>query len=394
MRSRLLLFYTVAVFMWIAIYGYIPYVAPYGEVLGADFRMIGIIAGAYGFTQMLVRFPLGILSDKLRMRKIFIILGLFFAKLSGLVVYVFPTPGALLASRTLAGVAVSSWVIFMILGASYYTREETTKSVGYLNAMNALGRMIALLGGGFAAESMGFSYAFLFSGVAGVIGLALSFFLVEKKPDMAGSTKDGFKKPLTIKALLGVARNRQLLSASILCILVQYIPFATTFGFIPVAATRLGAGNMMLGVLGFVTLFPALLVSPLAGTVLPRKLGVKYTLVISFLLTGLGVAAVPFCQSLWQLFAVQLISNTGTAIGLTLLMGLCIQDISGEQRGTAMGFFQAVYGFGMFLGPFVMGWISHSVGLTEAFLFTGAIGAVGAIASVIYVNKGYLRYIY
>ena len=386
MRNRLPIFYAFTVFLWFAVYAYKPFVAPYGEYLGADFRLIGIIAGAYGFTQMLLRFPLGILSDKLRMRKIFIIGGIFLAALSGFVVFIFPTPLALLIARGLAGMSVSSWVIIMILGSSYYSQEETVKSVGFLNATNALGRMLALLIGGFIAERLGFSHAFLLSGIVGLIGLVLAIGIKEKKPEASSV------KPPGIRDLLSVVHNHQLLSASILCILVQYIPFATTFSFVPVAAVRLGASNMQLGLLGLMSIIPGLLVSPLAGTVLPQKLGVKYTLVISFIFAGLGSAAIPFCQSLWQLFLVQLVSNTGIAAAATLLMGLCIQDISNEQRATAMGFFQAVYGIGIFLGPFATGWISHEFGLMSAFLVTGVVGAVGAVGTVLCVNRGYLKY--
>jgi len=387
MSRRLVIFYTTPVFLWIALYAYMPYVAPLAEVLGADFRLIGIIAGAYGFTQMLLRFPLGILSDKLQMRKAFIVLGLVFAALSGFVVFFFQSPASLLLSRALAGVSVSSWVIFMILGASYYKREETTKAVGYLNSTNALGRMTAMLLAGFVAERMGLSYAFLLSGIAALIGFVLALGIEEKKPEANA-------KPPSIKDLLGVARNHQLLSASILAILTQYIPFATAFAFTPVVATGLGATNMQLGLLGFVAMLPSLFISPLAGTLIPKKLGVKNSLVLSFVLAGLGAAAIPFSQSLWQVFVAQTVSNIGsTAMGLTLLMGLCIQDIPNERRGTAMGFFQAVYAFGMFMGPIGLGWISFWLGLNVAFVFTGIIGLTGALLTLLFVSRGYLRYI-
>jgi len=385
MRNRLPLFYATSVLLWIALYAYIPYVAPYGEELGANHGLIGMIAGAYGFTQMLLRFPLGILSDKLRMRKNFIIIGLFIAAISGFIVYIFPSPTSLLAARGLAGIAVSSWVIFLILGASYFRNDETVKSSGYLNATNALGRTFALLLGGIMAERFGFSHAFLLSGIVAVIGLVLSFGIVEKKPEI-------LKDPPRIRELLNVVRNHQLLSASVLAVIVQYIPFATTFAFTPVIAIRLGANNMQLGWLGLISVLPGLFVSPLAGTILPKKLGIKHTLVISFIIAGVACIAVPFCQTLWQLFLVRMIGNAGTAASLTLLMGLCIQDIPTEHRATAMGFFQAVYGGGMFLGPFVMGWISHGFGLAPAFIFTGVLGIIGAVLSVVFINKGFLRY--
>ena len=55
-----------------------------------------------------------------------------------------------------------------------------------------------------------------------------------------------------------------------------------------------------------------------------------------------------------------------------------------------MGFFQAVYGLGMFLGPFVMGWVSHGFGMMPAFVFTGGIGVLGIALSVVFVRRGQL----
>jgi len=366
-----------------ALYTYVPYVTPYAEQMEADLRLIGLIAGAYGFVQMVIRFPLGIFSDRVQKRKIFILMGLLFAGLSGLVVFFFSSPIALLVSRSFAGVTAATWVTITILGSSYYRSNETVKSIGLLNAANGFGRMAALFLGGFVAEWLGFSHAFLLGGVLGLIGLVLGFGIVEKKPEAVQG------EPPSIAVLLDVARNQQLLCASLLAIFSQYIQFATTFGFTPMVAAQMGASNYLLGLLGMISTLPALLVSPFMGKI-SNKIGITGTLVICFAMAGIGSALVAVCQNLEQLFVVQLISSIGVAGLMTLLMGLSIRDIPGERRATAMGFFQAVYGLGMFLGPFTVGWIGHGFGMMSAFVFTGAIGALGVILSVIFVRRGQL----
>lgn len=387
MTYRLPLFYIVCIFFWMALYAYVPYVTPYAEQMDADLRLIGLIAGAYGFVQMVIRFPLGIFSDKVQKRKIFVLIGLFFAALGGLVVYFFSHPVALLVSRSFGGVTAATWVTFTILGASYYKQEDTIKSIGVLNAANGFGRMTALFLGGLVAEWMGFSYAFLLAGVFGIVGLILGFWMVEKKPE-AGADGSSSNAP-SFTDLLDVAKNRQLLTASILAILSQYIMFATTFGFTPMVATGMGASNVQLGLLGMVSTLPALLVSPfMAGVV--KKTGIAVALAVLFTFSGVGTILVAFCDNLVQLFAAQILSAVGLAGLMTILMGLSIRDIDAERRAAAMGFFQAVYGLGMFLGPFVVGLTGHGVGLMPAFIVTGMIGIVGAIASVICVNKKYL----
>ena len=379
-KNRPWLFYVVVSFFWFSLYAYVPYVTPYADEMGTGMRLMGLIAGAYGLTQMIVRFPLGIFSDRLRRRKIFVQLGIGFAALSGFLAFLFPSPVMLLVMRALGGVAASAWVTFTVLGASYYKADQSTKVMGNMGAANAFGRMIALLCGGLIAQWLGIPYAFLLGGIAGVVGLVISFGVKENRP-MEGKT------PPNLAGLLEVARNRQLIFCSILGILSMYISFATTFGFTPLAAAQMDASQFQLGMLGVLSTGPAVFISPLAGTVLPKKLGPSVTLAAGFIVAGVGSALVAISGSLWMLFTVQILASLGGAIVGTLLLGLCIRDISLEKRATAMGFFQAVYGLGMFLGPFVTGHISHGFGLMTAFVFTGLVGLLGAVLAVVFGRR-------
>jgi len=377
-----LIFYIAVSFFWFSLYSYVPQVTPYAEYLGADMRLVGLIAGAYGFTQMLIRIPLGILSDKLRRRKIFVQLGLLLAAIAAFLAFFSPSPIMLLLMRGIGGFAAAAWVTFTVLGASYYKPDETGKCMGYLSSANAFGRMLALLAGGIIAQRLGMSYAFLIGGIAGVLGLIISFGIKENRPQLQQNRPK----------VLDVARNKQLLCCSILGILAMYISFATTFGFTPLAAVRLEASPFQLGLLGVLSTAPAIFISPLAGNIMPKKLGSATTLALGFLLAGAGSALVAATSSLWSLFAVQIIASIGGAIVGALLLGLCIRDISAERRATAMGFFQAVYGIGMFLGPFITGQISHSIGLMAAFVFTGVIGLLGAVLAVVFAKWNALKY--
>ena len=382
MSKRLPLFYAVTAIFWFALYAYVPYVSPYSELLGADLRFIGLIVGSYGFTQMLIRFPLGILSDRLGMRKIFVLSGLFFTGLAGLVVYLLPHPMTMLLSRSLGGVAAASWVTFAILAASYYPADQASKSMGYINAANAFGRMTAFFLGGLAAELMGVPYAFLLGGAAGLVGLVIGIGINEDATE-GGSTP-------SFADLFGLVRDKQLLCASFLSILTQYVLFATAFGFTPLYAYRLGTNHFQLGMLGVAATMPGFLVSPLAGSIIPRKIGTKNMLAIGFAMMAVGCGLIVFVNSIWQLFAVQIIISTGNVLAYTLLMGLSIQHIPSERRATAMGFFQAVYGLGMFLGPFVTGWLAHGMGLTTAFALQGFVGLFGMAAVFAFAKKGHL----
>jgi predicted MFS family arabinose efflux permease len=298
---------------------------------------------------------------------------------------VFPGEYALLATRALGGVAASAWVTFAVLGAAYFPPNETAKVMGTLSAFNALGRMAALLAGGVVAHFFGLPFTFLLGGMAGAIGVFLALAIKEIPPEPD-------KSPPTTAELFAVAKNRQLLACSVLGILCMFISFATTFGFIPLAAAQHGASQLQLGMLGVVSTVPGIFRAPFAGSFMPKKLGAPATLVIGFLVAGAGSALIAAGNSLPFLFTVQIIGSIGQAILGTLLLGLCIRDIPAERRATAMGFYQAVYGLGMFLGPFFMGQISYIFSLEAAFIFTGTIGILGAVTTIFYARRGCLTY--
>jgi MFS family permease len=147
-----------------------------------------------------------------------------------------------------------------------------------------------------------------------------------------------------------------------------------------------------LGLLGVVSTLPGIFIAPLAGNFMPRKFGATATLVAGFLIAGIGSALVAFSSTLVMLFAVQIFANVGNAILGTLLLGLCIRDIPAHGRATAMGFYQAVYGIGMFAGPFITGQLSYALGLEVAFVFIGLVGIFGALCTLIYSKRDSLMY--
>lgn len=49
------------------------------------------------------------------------------------------------------------------------------------------------------------------------------------------------------------------------------------------------------------------------------------------------------------------------------------------KRATAMGFYQAIYGLGMFLGPLAMGGMGDLLTLNEGFIILGLLGCVTSI---------------
>ena len=378
-KKNIRLFIFVTAFYWFSMYAYIPTFSPYIESLGASHKMIGLILGSYGFTQMLIRIPLGIYSDRINKKKIFVNIGILLSFLSTTGMWFAETPALILVFRSLAGASAATWVSFTVLFSSYFEKDDTAHAIGLINASNKSGQVAGMLLGGIIAQSLGQQFPFLLAAAGAVVGFALSLKVDENK--------DINHQAITFKEIIKVARNKSLLTVSFLAILMMMIAHSTTFGFIPVAAKNLGATSFHLGLLTTITTIPGILSSYLSGSYFSQRLGEKNTVTIGFLLLAISCLMVPLINQLYLLYFNQMLNGFAQGMIFPVLMGLSIKNVEANKRGTAMGFFQAIYGLGMFIGPIFVGTISDFAGLKMGFWMIGLVGILGAVLSRFYKNE-------
>jgi len=376
---RIPLFGVVTSLYWFSMYAYVPILSPYAESLGASYKMIGLIVGSYGFTQMLLRIPLGIFSDKIGKRKLFVIWGIITSLISAVGMWLFKNPPSLLLFRSLSGGAASSWVAYTVLFSSYFSQQDAPKAIGIINSFTTIGQMSATLIGGYAAQRFGQPSTFIIATLGGLLGLILALAIVENK--------DTKRQPLTIPQLLSVSKNYNLLLVSGLAILVQFITFATTYGFTPVAAKKIGANDIQLGLLATFSALPAVFASAASGSFFSRRYGEKRVIAVSFVIISIACAVIPFIKDIYWLYISQAIGGIGRGLVFPLLMALSIKSVDDSKRATAMGFFQAIYGIGMFLGPTFTGFMSDMLGLVWGFILTAILGFSGALISSRFIDK-------
>lgn len=367
MKHKKIVFSSVMVLFWFSLYAYVPQMTNYAKEMGASYKVVGLIAGAYGFSQTILRIPLGILSDKLHNRKIFILIGLFSAIASALLIYVFPSPITLFVGRLLAGIASATWVNFTVLFLSYFKPSESAKAIGVATSNSKIGQLFAMFIGGFISIKYGIRNIFLLSIIFGLIAFVLGFFIAED------NTSPLNEKQKTPGSILTVIKDKRILQLSLLGSLVQFISYSTSFGFTPLIANNVGANNLQLSYLSVAYTLPQILFSIISGTILVKKLGVKNTLLLGFGMTTLTCFITPFAPNLMVLYIMQFASGVGNAITFPLLMSMVIKDVDSDLMTTTMGFYQAAYGFGMILGPIILGSVGDIFGLTFGFIVIGLI---------------------
>ncbi len=361
-RHGFLLSLGIALF-WGSLYVYYPTLAPYAQTLGANLAQVGLIVGSYGLTQAILRIPLGLYADWRGIRKPIALLGCAVSLLGALGLALAQTPGQVFWFRALTGVAAATWVATAVMLAGYFPPRRAVRASSLAVFLTAAGQVFGTSTGGVLAEAWGWRAPFLVAaGVAFLGGLVVA--RVAEPPALAE------REPATLGQIVEYARSRQLVLASVAAALLQYVSTATTGGFVPLYAQSLGASPAQLGWVTTVMWVGHGLGAALAG-VLVERLGERRLLLLGASVMVATTLAVPFCGSVPLLIGLRAAYGLGAGSVLPVLMGLSIKFVREEGRAAAMGFYQAVYGVGMFVGPSLSGVLAQRWG-TAAVFWSGA----------------------
>jgi len=375
-KAQRLLFTTITILYWTSMYVYVPTLSPFLSDRGLSLPFIGIVLGSYGFVQMFVRFPLGILSDRFGKRKPFILLGMLTACISCLLFIIPDSWTWPLAGRLMAGVCASTWVAFTVLYASYFGAGQTGRAMGNISVMTVSGQMIGMLFSGWLTDGFSANAPFIVGAIIAILGLLLAFWLKEPRSELK-------EQPgMSFAMIKNVVRTKTLLQVSLLSILAHGILFITMFGFTPLKAQEMGADGIKLTLLVFAFMLPHAFASLVTARWFTPKFGYWGTIGAGFILSTICTGAMVFADSFGFLVATQAINGFAQGLHMPLLLGLAIRDVELPGRATAMGLYQALYAIGMFSGPFLAGWLNESYGLNGGFVFGSLLGAV-AFALVI-----------
>ena len=372
-RISTILFLFGVMFFWGAVYIYMPILPPYAQMVGGSLQAAGLVMGAYGLSQLILRMPLGIWVDYLGSRKPFIILGFVLDGAASVGLIFSQSTAMLFLSVFTAGMAASMWVAFTVLFANYFPMGQVGRSMGLIFFFTRMSQAMTNYAGGAVAEKWGWQGPFYAGAILSLVGLLLIIGVPERRPEKVSS--------VSFKNFVKVGRNPKLLTVTALGILIQFAIASTTQAFTPIYAQRIGASKEELGILLFAFMVSTMLASLLSGLYARRLLSERLVIFAGFLLITGSLLPIPLASRVGTLYALQVINGFGVGLVYPLLFGLAIQPVSEEQQGTAMGFFQSLYALGMSLGPFISGVVGERLGLSSIFILSGILCLVAAFLS-------------
>ncbi|WP_062048400.1 MFS transporter [Bacillus sp. JCM 19034] len=190
---------------WFCTYVYIPVFSLYLEAIGFTYSMIGIILGSYGVTQILFRFPLGILSDKLySIRKHLLTIGFVAGIISGVFLLFFETFIAIFFARLLAGITAAMWVMATVLYSHYVREQFAAKAMSRIQFLTVFAQFISMLVSSYLVYYFGWKSPFIVATVAAIVGTILALqikdFSVQHQRSVY-TLKQHITKTLQIKGL-------------------------------------------------------------------------------------------------------------------------------------------------------------------------------------------------
>jgi MFS family permease len=367
-NRRLIPIYLIVVFLyWGALYFYVPTLSVYAESKVSDLSLVGVMLSMYGLWQALARFPLGLIADWKGRRKPFILAGFALAGLGAVLMGISPGIGGLIAGRALTGFAASVWVLLVVAFSGLFPPEEVVRASAILSVVSAISRMLVTASTGALNDLGGYPLSFFMAAGTAFLAIVVMLFIKE------------YRRPIKQPSVQDVTRlitRRDVLLPSLLCAVLQYAIWSSTFGFSPNLARNLGASDVALGLLTSMNIGLVLL-GNVFTTAMSKRLSSYQLVIITFILVFTGLGLLYLSRSLWMVYAGQICMGLASGVGYPVLMGMSIRYVDDTQRATAMGLFQAVYAIGMFTGPWLSGVLADAIGLQPMF------GVVGVLCTVV-----------
>ena len=375
-KSRRLLTVTI-IFFWASEYCHAPYFTPYLQTLGFASTAIGFMTGTYGFTQMLVRIPLGMATDATGSYRRTILMGTILTTVSSFGLMFATTMVPILICRMLAGMAASTWLAFTILYNAYYKADESVQAMTNINAYNNTGKFIAFILGLITASLWGYKIPLVCSFLTGVVAIVCASRL---KPIALKH------EPFSLQHAAKTVTNPAVLCAAAFAIVLQFFLQGTVFSFTSAVAQNVGANAVEIGLATVLFTVVQIVGARYLREPLSRMSAAKAVTIgcASLAVSGLFIGLAP---SVWLIYPGQIAAGVGSMVLNSVLMSMVIRHTPQERQSTAMGMYQAVYGIGMAEGPVVVGALVSGYGYGNAYLTVAALMAVATLAAPWAISK-------
>jgi Arabinose efflux permease len=384
MRKNIIIMNILVAFFSFSQICYMPNLPQYAQSFGADALVLGVIGGVFGIAQIILRIPLGLISDNTGKDRLLMMIGSIVLTASCGVLVLASNTDFIVLGRLIAGGAAAWWSLQTVFYGNYHQAEKQVKAQGMLSASANWGKVAACLAGGLIAQYMGVHAIFIFAFIIAALCIFLSAGLKNPEPVQSKPVK-------TYRELLPLLKNRDMIVFSLLTTISVLLFVSGPTYFTLVAAQSLGAISMDFGLLNMVCYLFSGLICLWVGSRAYRKIGNIHAIALGFVATG--VACIPnfYHINLPVIYLMQAISGMGVGLSCTAIAGLFMRAFPRAERGVSNGIFQSLVAIGTLIGPVLIGSVIKNASFDASYWLLVIIAVAAAFMSYMLLPKRYAK---
>lgn len=379
-KHQIIKFIIIIILFWFAQYVYVPYQTPFLAAINVASSFIGIVVGAYGFSQMLLRIPLGMLADWHLNHKLLITLGTLLAGLASIMRVLFPSDIGFLLGNIFSGIASSTWLSFMVYFLKLRSDVSKVENMGILVMANNLGMLLGFVVSSLFYEKIAMKGLCILGVLAGILACIMTITL----PTFQFSYSSGKNSFIN---LINVFKNKTLLICGVLAFIQQGIQMATTMSFTSQVIKEINAPSYAEGLSSIIYMCSAVLFARITSSKYIAKFSDRSILIVSYILLALYCFAIPLARQIYLIYLLQVIPGVGTGILFAILNAAAISNVPQKAFSTATGVFQSIYALGMTLFPIFAGQLRAQYSMTISFIVMGILALMGNCIVIIFWQK-------
>ncbi|MFM9970172.1 MAG: MFS transporter [Burkholderiales bacterium] len=331
---------------------------------GDDLLLVGIALGIYGLTQGVLQIPFGMASDRYGRKRV-IVFGLVLFALGSLVAAWADDIWITILGRAIQGAgAISSAVVAF---AADLTRDQhRTKTMALIGGSIALMFALSLVAAPAMYRFIGMSGIFIF---IGALSTAAIFWTIYVVPPESPEMRDQSRR-VKASALGEVLRNAELLRLNF-GIFVLHMAQMSLFLVIPLALVE-HAGMpvadhwkvyLPVVLISFVLMVPPIMAAERQGRMKMMFIGAV------ILLLGVHLGFALAYRDFWMVVLLLTLFFVAFNVLEASLPSLVTKLAPVHARGTAIGVYNTTQALGLFVGPWIGGWIAKNFGVAQVFVF-------------------------
>lgn len=348
-------------------------------VLGTSMALVGIIEGAAEVTAGLLKGYFGRLSDKLKKRSVFVVLGYSLSALSKPLPGLFPALSAVIASRISDRVGKGARTAPRDALLATYAEGQTGAIFGFHRAMDTLGAALGPVGALILLHFYPGNYTliFLVAFAPSVLAVSFTLFVKDNPASFKKVTKRNYSEfwrsaPHQYKIILLLITLFSLVNSSDVFLILKSKDISNS-------ATLAIWGYIFYNLIYASVSYPIGKYSDKAG-----KKKVYIAGLYIFAAVYLGFALFPDIYFIWILFALYGIYAASTEGVVKAWVSDLIPD---EQRGSAIGLLTMCSSLSIMLGSFLAGFLWDEFGSIVPFMTSAVVSALVATLFVLVKKK-------